>query len=125
MTSCGRGCRSPADIVVRLAGGEYPLAEPFAFDGRDSAPVGGHTGAFRGNPRAGLDGCRWLHLWTGTIRDNVVIDNFSDNDRVMNEGTNIELRNSEENLAAWPPEAKATIDAAGLEPPPRGIRRPG
>jgi len=67
---------------------------------------------------------RWLHIWTSTIRDNVVIDNFADNDRVMNEGTNIEVRNNEENLDAWPAEAQAILDAAGLEGPYRAHRRP-
>lgn len=59
---------------------------------------------------------RWLHLWTDTIRDDVVVDNFSDTDGMKNEGVNITLDNNAVDLDEWPPAAREVIDGAGLEP---------
>jgi hypothetical protein len=63
---------------------------------------------------------RWLHLWTDTIRDDVVVDNYSDTDDSKNEGVNITLDNNAVGSTAWPASAREVIEQAGLEPAFRG-----
>ncbi|MBI2705743.1 MAG: right-handed parallel beta-helix repeat-containing protein [Actinobacteria bacterium] len=65
---------------------------------------------------------RWLHIWAGSIRDNVVVDNFSDTRELLNEGENIVLAGNQEGLTVWPEAARTIIDKAGLEPPYRDLR---
>ncbi len=59
---------------------------------------------------------RWLHLWTASIRDNVVIENFTDTTESVDDGTNNVVADNLVGLDEWPAAAQPFIDQAGLEP---------
>ncbi|MFK3677957.1 discoidin domain-containing protein [Microbacterium sp. NPDC090218] len=58
---------------------------------------------------------RWLHIWTSTIHDLVVQNNYTDSTQKTMAGTNIAYVNNQEGLTSWPTAAQAIIDASGLE----------
>jgi hypothetical protein len=64
---------------------------------------------------------RWLHIWTSSIRDDVVVENWSDTDAMLDEGRDILEEDNEVGLSSWPPEAQAVMDHAGLEPAYRDL----
>jgi hypothetical protein len=65
----------------------------------------------------------WLFLWTPTIHDIDVHDNFSDSTRVENSGTSITLARNYQQGPPWPGGAQSIIAAAGLEPAYWDLRR--
>lgn len=68
----------------------------------------------------------WLFMWTRSVEDNQVRNNFTNMAAMRNDGTNNTLTNNlvvaEQN---WPEAAKRIIDSAGLEPAFRDIVRKG
>jgi hypothetical protein len=74
------------------------------------------------NDAGGVSG-QWLHLWISSIRDIEVTDNFTTTDELENDGTDIILRdNRVVPPGDLPREARAIVDAAGLEHPLRAWR---
>lgn len=74
------------------------------------------------NEASGVSG-EWLHLWISSIRDIEVTDNFTTTDELQNEGTDITLRDNQVVRSGdLPPEARAIVDAAGLQRPLRDWR---
>jgi hypothetical protein len=65
---------------------------------------------------------RWLHIWTKTIRDNVVVGNVADTDELMDEGEANVITRNEVGVERWPPRAEEVMAAAGLEPAFRDLR---
>ncbi|MFC0435255.1 right-handed parallel beta-helix repeat-containing protein [Kutzneria buriramensis] len=65
-----------------------------------------------------IGGSLWLNLWTPTIHDDTIVNNFTDTGNYNNNGTNITLQPStvvpDQN---WPAAAQAIIDAAGPDTP--------
>jgi hypothetical protein len=60
---------------------------------------------------------RWLHIWQGSIHDNTVNNNYSDNTTITNNGTNNDISNNTFVLDGnWPQEALDIMAGAGLEP---------
>jgi hypothetical protein len=59
---------------------------------------------------------RWLHIWTSTIHDNVVVDNAADGADQLDDGVRNRLANNATTQAAWPAGAQQVIDEAGLDP---------
>ena len=65
----------------------------------------------------------WAHLWTPTIHNVSMHDNFTDNPKVVNKGTNCPLTATTDVTAdALPPDALAIQKNAGLEPAYAGTR---
>jgi hypothetical protein len=61
-----------------------------------------------------VNGGLWLNLWTPSIHDDSIHDNYTDTDRYNNNGTNIDLTPSTVVPdGRWPSAAQAIIDAAG------------
>ncbi len=58
---------------------------------------------------------RWLHIWTSSIHDINVHDNFSDTATMTNNGTNITLSNNYTAGPPWPTAAQNIINNAGIE----------
>jgi Carbohydrate esterase 2 N-terminal len=70
-----------------------------------------------GNVVAFINGGLWLNLWTPSIHDDAIHDNFTDTDRFNNNGTNIAFTQSTVvPNEQWPAAAQAIIDAAGPGP---------
>ena len=62
-----------------------------------------------------LHGSKWLHLWTSSIHDVLVRDNFADTDVYLNQGTDCPmLNNSVFPPGRPPPAAQAIMDQAGV-----------
>jgi hypothetical protein len=59
---------------------------------------------------------RWLHIWTSTIHDNVVVDNASDGGDQLDDGLRNRVADNATTRAAWPAGAQQIIDEAGLDP---------
>jgi hypothetical protein len=60
------------------------------------------------------NGSLWLNLWTPSIHDDSIHDNYTDTDRFNNNGTNIAFKPSTVVPdGRWPAPAQAIIDAAG------------
>ncbi|HEX4223362.1 MAG TPA: hypothetical protein VHZ97_13425 [Pseudonocardiaceae bacterium] len=56
----------------------------------------------------------WLNLWTPSIHDDTIYDNYSDTAQYNNNGTNITFTQATVVTdGAWPPAAQAIIDNAG------------
>ena len=69
------------------------------------------------NVVTGIRGSKWLHLWTGTIHDVLVADNFADTSVYLNKGTRCPMVNNSVFSPGKPPAAaKAIMDAAGVRP---------
>jgi hypothetical protein len=58
---------------------------------------------------------KWLYIWTSSINNLLVRDNFSDTSDLTNNGTSISLVNNYTAGTPWPSAAQAIINAAGLE----------
>lgn len=60
-------------------------------------------------------GEEWLHIWTSSIHDEVVVDNWTNQPNEENHGTNITEANNTYLSPGqpFPPAAQAIIDAAG------------
>lgn len=69
-----------------------------------------------------INGGLWLNLWTPSIHDDSIHDNYSDTGRYNDNGTNIDFAQStivpDEN---WPAAARAIIAAAGPGTPPGNV----
>jgi hypothetical protein len=65
----------------------------------------------------------WLTLWTPSIHDIDVHDNFTDSTRVDNRATSISLSRNYEQGPPWPATAQQIIDRAGIEPGYADVRR--
>jgi hypothetical protein len=65
---------------------------------------------------------RWLYIWTPTIKNNIVRNNFADSSRLRNDGTNITLSNNQQNINIWPAEALTIMTNAGIQSTYRDIR---
>ncbi|MBL8029325.1 MAG: discoidin domain-containing protein [Fibrobacteres bacterium] len=62
------------------------------------------------------NGVRWLHMWTSTIQQDTVEDNYHDNDVATLKGANCIVRNNPlVSGGEWPQEALTIIEQAGLE----------
>jgi hypothetical protein len=62
------------------------------------------------------DVVRWLHVWTGSISDNTIEDNWHAPAEIENNGTNNTIQNNPEITDGnWPQEALEIMAAAGLE----------
>jgi hypothetical protein len=60
------------------------------------------------------NGSLWLNLWTPTIHDDAIYDNYSDTASYNNNGTNITfVQSTVVTDGNWPPAAQAIIKAAG------------
>lgn len=67
----------------------------------------------------------WLHVWTPSIHDLEVTGNFTDDPRLTNSGTRIDLRDNSVVLnGAWPAAACSIAGSAGLERGYDGVRGP-
>jgi hypothetical protein len=65
----------------------------------------------------------WLHIWTSTIRENEVRDNFSDTSSMEDEGEdNTIIDNTVVEDEQWPRDAQAIIDGAGIRDEYVGIK---
>jgi hypothetical protein len=63
------------------------------------------------------NGSLWLNLWTPTIHDDAIYDNFTDTAAYNNNGTNITFQQSTVVTDGnWPPAAQAIINTAGPGP---------
>ena len=59
----------------------------------------------------------WLRIWTRNIHDVQVSNSYTNVPNLLNDGTNISIQNTVSvSGQAWPAEAQAIIDQAGLEP---------
>ena len=62
-----------------------------------------------------IRGSKWLHLWTSTIHDVTIANNFADTDVYLNAGTRCPMiNNTVFKQGAPPPEAKAIMQNAGI-----------
>ena len=60
---------------------------------------------------------KWLHLWTSSIHDIAIESNYADTSALLDKGTNIALIDNHVFPPGQPPaEARAIIDAAGVDP---------
>jgi len=57
----------------------------------------------------------WLHIWTSSIHDVNVYNNFSDTSKMTNAGTNISLSNNSTAGTPWSSGAESVIGSAGLQ----------
>jgi hypothetical protein len=58
----------------------------------------------------------WAQMWTGSIHDMTIHDNYSDVTDYLNDGTNVSLTNTTYvTNGVWPAGAKTIVAAAGLE----------
>jgi hypothetical protein len=65
------------------------------------------------------NGSPWTNLWTPTIHDDSIHDNYSDTASYTNSGTNITFQQATVVTDGnWPPAAQAIVDAAGPGTPP-------
>ena len=122
------------DHMQRLAdgGGIYTLSEQAAPDGTQRTRIhdnyiynqGGDFGSlYPDEGSAAMDWYsnvvantpRWLHIWTGSINNLYVHDNFSDTSAATTNGSNITYANNYTNGTPWPSAAQAIIAAAGIE----------
>ena len=70
---------------------------------------------WRHNVVTNLRGSKWLHLWTGSIHNVSLIENFADTGRYLNHGTNCPMTNNTVFPPGKPPPAaKAIMAAAGV-----------
>jgi hypothetical protein len=68
-----------------------------------------------------INGSLWLNLWTPSIHDDSIHDNYTDTDRFNNSGTDIDFTQSTVVTdGRWPAAAQAIIDAAGPGSRPTG-----
>ncbi len=58
---------------------------------------------------------RWLHIWTDSIHDNVVVDNVTTSAEHLDAGIDNVVRDNIEGVEAWPPNAEVVIDDAGRQ----------
>lgn len=58
---------------------------------------------------------RWLHIWTTSINNLYVHDNFSDTTTATTNGTNITYANNYTSGTPWPSAAQAIINTAGIQ----------
>jgi hypothetical protein len=57
---------------------------------------------------------RWVGMWTPTIHDIAIHDNFTDQPNFRNDGTNVTITNTTVvTNGQWPPAARAIMDQAG------------
>lgn len=63
----------------------------------------------------------WLFIWTSSIHDITVHDNFSQTSAFRNDGTRITLSNNSI-VSSWPAQAQAIADGAGVEPAYQDIK---
>lgn len=113
-------------------GGVYTLSEQAAPDGSQRSRVHDNYIHHQGNEYGSLypdEGSasmdwynnvvantpRWLHVWTTSIHDLNIHDNFSDTSTATTNGTNITYANNYTAGTPWPSAAQAIINAAGLE----------
>ncbi len=60
----------------------------------------------------------WLHIWTSSIHDIILEDNYSTTQAYRNAGTNIDFENAIlPEVSGWQPEAKEIIANAGVTAP--------
>jgi hypothetical protein len=68
------------------------------------------------------NGSNWINLWTPSIHDDTIHDNYSDTAQYGNNGTNISFQQATVVTGgAWPPAATAIIQAAGPGGPPSAV----
>eukprot|EP00966_Prymnesium_polylepis_P160554 3711644-Prymnesium_polylepis.1 len=69
------------------------------------------------NVVSGIRGSKWLHLWTSSIHDVTISNNFADTPVYLNRGTRCPMVNNTVFPPGAPPAAaRAIIDAAGPRP---------
>lgn len=79
------------------------------------AAEGSAYSTWRSNVVTSIHGSKWLHLWTHTIHDVLVADNFADTSVFLNKGTRCPMVNNTIFApGAPPPAAKAIMEAAGV-----------
>jgi hypothetical protein len=89
------------DHAIRNFGCLYP--------DEGSANINWHHNVCQGVPQ-------WLHIWTGSIHDNVVQNNYSDTTNMENKGTNNTVNNNNVITGGnWPAEAQSIMAGAGIE----------
>ena len=65
-----------------------------------------------------IGGSLWLNLWTPTVHDDRIVDDYTDTGNYDNNGTNITFQPSTVVPDGnWPPAAQAVIAAAGTGTP--------
>lgn len=67
---------------------------------------------------------RWLHIWSTSIHDNVVVDNATDTAELRDAGARTTRARNVTDPGQWPPAAREVIDEAGLEPAFAHLRTP-
>ena len=78
------------------------------------------------NVVSGIRGSKWLHLWTGSIHNVTVSNNFADTSYYLNHGTNCPMiNNTVFPPGAPPPAAKAIMDESGVRPARNRFLRSG
>ncbi|MBC8163725.1 MAG: discoidin domain-containing protein, partial [Roseiflexaceae bacterium] len=113
-------------------GGIYTLSEQAAPDGSQRTRVHDNYMYNQGNEYGSLypdeasaymdwynnvvaNTPRWLHIWTPSINNLYVHDNFSDTTTATTNGTNITYANNYTSGTPWPSAAQAIINGAGLQ----------
>lgn len=64
----------------------------------------------------------WLRIWTSSIQNNDVENNYANVTSYVNNGTNNTVTNNQTGLTSWPTAAQSIIGAAGLESAYVGIK---
>jgi hypothetical protein len=125
--------------VLADGGGIYTLSEQAAADGTQRTRIHDNYIHHQGNEYGSLypdEGSaamdwynnvvantpRWLHIWTTSINNLSVYDNFSDTSTAITNGTNITYANNYTGGTPWPSTAQAIIRNAGLEPAYQNIK---
>jgi len=96
------------DQAIRNFGCLYP--------DEGSANINWHQNVCQGVPQ-------WLHIWTGSIHDNMVQNNYSDTANMENKGTNNTVNSNNVITGGnWPAEAQSIMAGAGIEAAYAGVK---
>jgi hypothetical protein len=103
-----------------LIHGNWVYDQGTASSGALYPDEGSAYSTWSGNVVTNIHGSKWLHLWTSSIHDVVVRDNFADTDYYQNSGTNCPMINNTVFQPGSPPrDAQEIMDFAGV---PKGHR---